>query len=79
MNVSAGQSKAYSIQVGFFTNNVNANNFKNTLISKNYPAYVESLGTGFRVKVGKFNSEKEALDLESRLSGDGFQTKVCPL
>jgi len=69
----------YSIQVGFFTSSANANNFKDTLLSKNYPAYVEDSGTGYRVKVGKFKSQKEALDLESRLSRDGFATKVCPL
>jgi tetratricopeptide (TPR) repeat protein len=78
VNVSS-EAGEYSIQVGFFTSSVNANNFKDTLLSKNYPAYVESSGTGYRVKVGKFKSQKEALDLENKLSQDGFQTKVCPL
>ena len=77
VNVQAGVGE-YSIQVGFFTSSLNANNFKNTLLSKDYPAYVESFGTGYRVKVGRFKSQKEALDLESKLSQDGFQTKLCP-
>ena len=77
INIPVNDSGEYSIQVGFFTNSANANNFKNTLLSKNYSAYVESFGAGFRVKVGRFKSQKEALDLESKLSGDGFQTKVC--
>ncbi len=76
LHAEAGE---YSIQVGFFTSSVNANNFKDTLLSKNYPAYVENSGMGYRVKVGKFKSQKEALDLESKLSREGFQTKVCPL
>ena len=73
------ESGEYSVQIGFFTSSANANNLKDTLLSKNYPAYVETSGTGYRVKVGRFKSEKEALDLESKLSQDGFQTKVCPL
>jgi len=68
----------YSIQVGFFTSSLNAHNFKNTLLSKGYPAYVESFGGGFRVKIGRFRLQKEALDLEGKLSQEGFQTKVCP-
>ena len=78
MNTST-ESGGYSVQLGFFTSSANANNFKDTLLNKNYPAYVESSGTGYRVKVGKFKSEKEALELENKLSRDGFQTKVCPL
>jgi len=73
------ESGEYYVQVGFFSSSVNANNFKNTLLNKNYPAYVENSGTGYRVKVGKFKSQKEAIDLESKLSQDGFATKVCPL
>ena len=78
INVSVNAAVEYSIQVGFFTNRVNANNFKNTLLSKNYPAYVENFGAGFRVKVGRFKLQKQALDLETKLSQDGFKTKVCP-
>jgi len=78
INAPVNDPGEYSIQVGFFTSSVNAANFKNTLLNKNYPAYVESFGTGYRVKVGRFKLQKEALDLESKLSQDGFQTKVCP-
>lgn len=78
INMPINGANEYSIQVGFFTNSVNANNLKETLLSKNYPAYVENSGTGFRVKVGRFKLEKEALDLESKLSQDGFATKICP-
>lgn len=78
VDIPAQDAGEYSIQLGFFTNSVNANNFKNTLLDKNYPAYVESYGEGFRVKVGRFKSEKEALDLESKLSQEGFPTKVRP-
>jgi tetratricopeptide (TPR) repeat protein len=68
----------YSIQLGFFTNSANANNLKNRLLNRNYPAYLESSADGYRVKVGRFKSEKEALDLESKLSREGFNTKICP-
>lgn len=78
INIPANDAQEYSIQVGLFTNSANANNLKSRLLGKNYPAYVESFGTGFRVKVGRFKLQKEALDLESKLSHDGFATKVCP-
>jgi tetratricopeptide (TPR) repeat protein len=68
----------YSVQVGFFSNSTNANNFKDKLLAKDYPAYVEEASGSYRVKVGKFKLQKEALDLESKLSREGFQTKVCP-
>jgi len=71
-------SSQYSVQVGFFENSANANNLNIKLLSKGFPAYLESSGTGFRVKVGKFNSQKEALDLEKKLSQEGFPTKICP-
>lgn len=69
----------YSVQVGFFTSNANANNFKETLSGKNYPAFVEDAASGYRVKVGKVKSRQEAQELEDRLNQDGFQTKICPL
>ncbi|HPT39392.1 MAG TPA: SPOR domain-containing protein [Candidatus Omnitrophota bacterium] len=68
----------YSVQIGFFSNSANANNLKDKLLSKNYPAYVESFGSGYRVRVGKFKEQKEALELETKLSREGFQTKICP-
>jgi len=73
--IDSGQ---YSVQVGFFQNIENANNLKIKLLSKGFSAYLESSGAGFRVKVGKFNSQQEALDLEKKLSHEGFPTKICP-
>jgi len=71
-------SGEYSVQVGFFSSSDNARKFKDELLNKNYPAYVENLGQGYRVKVGRFKSQKEALDLENKLSQEGFATKICP-
>jgi tetratricopeptide (TPR) repeat protein len=68
----------YSVQIGFFTNSANANSLKDKLLAKNYSAYVEDFNGGYRVRVGKFKLQKEALDLESKLLRDGFPTKVCP-
>ncbi len=68
----------YCVQVGFFSNSINADNLKNKLLSKNFPAYVENLSTGYRVRVGRFNTQKESQELETRLSQEGFPTKLCP-
>ncbi|MFH1191782.1 MAG: SPOR domain-containing protein [Candidatus Omnitrophota bacterium] len=78
INIPANDADGYSMQLGFFTNSANADKLKDILLSKNYPAYVESFGSGYRVKVGRFKVQQEALDLERKLSQDGFQTKICP-
>jgi len=70
-------SGEYSVQVGFFADSSNANKLKNKLLAGNYPVYLEDSGAGFRVKVGRFKSQKEALDLEKKLSQETFQTKIC--
>lgn len=74
----AARKTEYSVQVGFFTSRSNADNLKRKLLDRNYPAYVEECGTGYRVKVGKFISASEAAEAETRLSREGFETKVAP-
>ena len=68
----------YSVQVGFFSSQNNASKFRDKLLTKNFPAYIQSSSGGYRVRVGRFKTQKEAYDLEDRLSRGGFQTKVCP-
>jgi len=76
--IPVNDAREYSVQAGFFMNINNANNLKDKLLAKDYPAYIENSGVGYRVKVGRFKTQKEALSLESRLSAEGFQTKICP-
>lgn len=68
----------FSVQVGFFVKNLNAVNFKDKLLNMGYPAYVEGSSEGYRVKVGRFRTQTEALDTEKKLSREGFSTKLCP-
>ncbi|MDD5561463.1 MAG: SPOR domain-containing protein [Candidatus Omnitrophica bacterium] len=68
----------FSVQVGFFVKSLNAVNFKDRLLDMGYPAYIEGSGEGYRVKVGRFKTQTEALETESKLSLDGFPTKLCP-
>ena len=72
------ETGGYSVQVGFFANNENADSLKHKLLNKGYPAYVEQVGAGNRVRVGRFKARREALDLENKLSKEGFPTKVTP-
>lgn len=67
----------FSVQVGFFVKNLNAVNFKDKLLLMGYPAYVEGSSEGYRVKVGRFKTQAEALDAENKLSREGFSTKLC--
>ncbi|PIQ90644.1 MAG: hypothetical protein COV71_03255 [Candidatus Omnitrophica bacterium CG11_big_fil_rev_8_21_14_0_20_41_12] len=68
----------FSVQVGFFTSISNATNLKDKLLARNYPAYLENAGSGYRVKVGHLKTSNEALILGNKLSHEGFQTKICP-
>jgi len=72
------EAAGYSVQVGFFGSSDNARKFKDELLNKGYPVYVESFGRGYRVKVGRFKLKKDALEMENKLSRGGYQTKVCP-
>jgi len=75
---SSQKNQEYSVQVGFFTNSQNANSFKSKLLARDFPAYLEQTSNGWRVKVGRFESVQEAVDLENKLSQEGFPTKICP-
>lgn len=75
---TATDTGEYSVQLGFFTSITNATNLKDKLLARDYPAYLENAGSGYRVKVGHLKTFNEALILENKLSREGFQTKICP-
>jgi Tfp pilus assembly protein PilF len=75
---SLNEKGEFSVQVGFFVKSSNAVNFKDKLMAMGYPAYVEGSSEGYRVKVGRFKAQAEALDTESKLTREGFSTKLCP-
>jgi tetratricopeptide (TPR) repeat protein len=73
----------YSVQVGSFSQEANAKNLIQKLTSLGYQAYIEETGAsikekGFRVRVGKFASRKEAVDTEAKLIQQGYPTRICP-
>ena len=73
----------YTVQVGSFSNDRNAHNFYAILIRKGYSAFIEEVisakgGRVHKVKVGRFKSRREALDLERKLAREGYPTKVLP-
>jgi cell division septation protein DedD len=69
--------------VGAFSNQSNASSLTQKLIEKGYPAYIEKLNSqnavaSYRVRVGKLRLRQEASELESKLSQEGYPTKICP-
>lgn len=72
----------YTVQVGYFSNKTNARNLANRLIQKGYSAYMEETASqgkaAYRVRVGKSSLRQEIVDLASKLSGEGYPTKVFP-
>lgn len=72
----------YSVQVGSFLSKTNAENLLRQLERKGYPAYIqEGISQGaaiYRVRSGKLATRQEAAELGSKLSGEGYPTKICP-
>jgi tetratricopeptide (TPR) repeat protein len=72
----------YTVQVGSFLKATNAKNLCDKLIRKGYDAYTEEIQANstkvYRVKVGRLKSRWEAVQLENRLLGEGYPTKIFP-
>lgn len=73
----------YTVQVGCFTSNKNAQNMVKRLDGKSFSAYLEEFNDPaglklYRVRVGKLKSRKEAVELEGKLSQEGFPTRIFP-
>ena len=72
----------YTVQVGSFSNQVNARNLAQNLINQGCPAYLEESNSqgevSYRVRAGKFHSRQEAADLEKKLVALGYPTKIFP-
>ncbi len=72
----------YTVQVGAFSNSVNATNLASKLINQGYEAYTQESEAGgkkvYRVRVGKLKSRSEATQLESKLASEGYPTKIIP-
>ena len=75
-------SDFYSVQAGSFGSPANADNFRDKLISKGYDAYIQETESdgkkAYRVKVGRLKSRPEAVQLEGKLSTEGYPTKITP-
>lgn len=78
LSVAREENIVYTVQVGYFSNSTNAENFRDKLIAKGYPAYLQCSSGACRVRVGKFSRFKDAVDLQKKLSADGFSTKIFP-
>ncbi len=72
----------YSVQVGAFASQENAEKLARELSAKGYVSYSEHSSQGdkdiYRVKAGRFAALEEAQALEARLSKEGYPTKICP-
>ncbi|MCM8800603.1 MAG: SPOR domain-containing protein [Candidatus Omnitrophica bacterium] len=72
----------YTVQVGAFSNQINAQTLLERLIKEGYPAYIEEINlkesTSYRVRVGRFKTRYEAQRLEERLKQQGYPTKIYP-
>lgn len=71
----------FSVQIGAFSKNDNADNMAEMLRKKGFDAYVEKLYERdrliYRVKVGRFDTKEKALNEAERLKNEGFSARVC--
>lgn len=70
----------YTVQVGSFARERNAERLLNKLLRNRYDAYIshEEASSHFRVRVGRLPAAEEARMLEDRLKKDGYPTKIFP-
>jgi tetratricopeptide (TPR) repeat protein len=73
----------YTVQVGSFAKSTNAGNMCSKLITEGYDAYVQQIKADndtlmYRVRVGRLKSRQEAVELENKLSAEGYPTKILP-
>jgi len=72
----------YTVQVGNFSRKNNAENLKNKLVQKGYPAYMEESSIrgkpSYCVRVGKAKERQQVLELEKKLTRAGYPTKIFP-
>jgi tetratricopeptide (TPR) repeat protein len=76
------QVRYFTVQCGAFSTRVAADSLYRRIVTRGFPARVESgatMGkTYYRVRVGRFQSADEAEYLARRLRGIGFPTRVVP-
>ncbi len=80
--LSGGSEIYYTVQVGAFSSAENARNLLQELIRKGHPAYIEEAEfqgkVSWRVRVGRSRLRSEVLELENKLSREGYPTKISP-
>ncbi|MBU1124562.1 MAG: SPOR domain-containing protein [Candidatus Omnitrophica bacterium] len=78
----SGVTLCYSVQVGSFSNEKNAQNLLRKLKKDNYLAYIEVTTKGGRpfhqVRIGKFQTRPEAVTFERKLAQEGYPTRIYP-
>lgn len=75
---SAGVIKEeyYRVQTGLFRNPANAQRMQKELLSRDFPATIDSTGPYFRVQVGDYKDLSEAIEMEQRLRRQGYDTLI---
>ena len=75
----AAPAQTFSVQVGAFSSERNAQRLLNKLLRNRYDAFVTSSSDEprFHVRVGRVGSAEEAKKLAARLDKDGYPTKIA--
>jgi rare lipoprotein A len=77
---AAGRKGPFAIQIGSFTESINAVRLKVALGLKYTNAYIQETEvrgvTYYRVRVGNFGQFKEAMDIAEQLGQEGYMTLV---
>ena len=72
----------FSVQVGVFSDSRNANRMDRLLRSKGFQPFIAESEEGgqslYRIRVGQFITQKEAIELANRLKEEGFSARVYP-
>ena len=72
----------FTVQVGSFANQKNAQRLTQKLINAQFEAYIDQINSGttllYRVRVGKLDSRPEAEKLKNNLEQKGYPARIYP-
>ena len=78
----SGGAFFFTVQVGSFANQKNAQRLMQKLINTQFEAYIDQLNSGavilYRVRVGKLDSRPEAEKLKNNLEQKGYPARIYP-
>lgn len=75
-NLESSEAETYSVELGMFMHQQNAQNLANSLQEDGYDSYVEPVNRCYRVAHGKYTSFERAREAQQEIFDRGYEARV---